>query len=161
MKRKALVLLAILMMFSTAASCGLPADSDQSDNTYYSNTRMNISEYEIYINKETQPILDKLQSHLTNVYSVASGSVSKQLELQNLNISLKEVEETIANIEKIYPPIDYEDRKEQLLTQLLALKELYEKYNAVVSDTEALTDEQVKFYSYNFQSLFNNISSST
>lgn len=151
-------LCACAIMISCTA-CGLPADSDADSDTYYASSPMGYNEYQLYVRETIAPVLNRVNSHLSKLSSVEKGSVSAELELKELESSIKNVESAITDITKTYPPKDFEDERELLLSQLATLKDVYSSYASEITDTGKLSANSKEIFEDNLQALFQGIGS--
>lgn len=131
------VCLSAIFLLSALAACDTNQQSNVNNKTQYStDVAYSASQYTMFLNKQITTVTNQLTTQMALADGVAHDS-SYPIEdaLSSVNSSIKILDETIDNVDTMFPPADYYEDRVNLLECMKNVKSTFETYRDELKKT--------------------------
>lgn len=127
---------------SFLCSCSMP-ENQRADDEYYTNTKMSVTEYEVFIADKKSTVLPRIMAHYSSCNSIAMGDAADEAEDQSLLTSINTITEVINSVTHINPATGYENTRELFIEYLQSTNDILTELYTLV-DSDSLTAEKAE-----------------
>ncbi len=161
MKKAIILSLAVCMLGLAACGTDKPIAQNPTNDAseeYYTQTNLSALEYQMYLANKISVATGQLNTHMSKVQNVASGSCAYEDEIEAIDFSIKTLKDDKRDMTYVYPPDTYSGTREQALKYWQdSIDKLQEIADTL--ETGKLSTEDAINYSTELKDLFTSIQS--
>lgn len=161
MKKIIIASLALCLLGLTACGADKPVAQNPTNDAseeYYTQTSLSALEYQMYLANKISVATGQLNTHMSKIQNVASGSCSYEDEIEAIEFSIKTLKDDKRDMTYVYPPDTYSGTRDQSLKYW---QDSIDKLQEIADTLESgnISTEDAINYSTELKDLFTSIQS--
>ena len=161
MKGKILIVSALCALCLCACDADKPVAQNPTNSAgeeYYTQTNLSALEYQMYLADKISVATGQLNTHMSKIQNVASGSCAYEDELEALSFSIKTLKDDKRDMTYVYPPDTYSSTREQALKYWQDSIDKMQEISDTLETGKIATEDAIN-YSTELKDLFTSIQS--